>query len=83
MIGLGAINQIRHYKWTNNWRKDEVNMNNAYCIMPSDEKYNIPTAFYNKIELVSILEIKRAGRPAHNFNVYRLSGWKGNFLFSP
>ncbi len=83
MIGLGAMNQIRHYKWTNNWRKDEVNMNNAYCIMPSDEKYNIPTAFYNKIELVSIIEIKRVGRPAHNFNVYRLSGWKGNLSFSP
>ena len=77
MIGLGEMNQIRHYLWMNNLRKDHVNMNSAYCIMPSDENYDMPISFYKKIELVKVIQIKRVGKPAHNFLVYRLSGWKG------
>lgn len=82
MIGLGEMNQIRHYLWMNYLRQEEVNMNSAYCIMPSDENYDIPTSFYNKVEKVKVIEIKRAGKPAHNFVVYRLSGWKGTMPVS-
>ena len=76
MIGLGNPRQLNHYLWTNQWRKNEVDLNTAYCIIPSDDKYYPPADFYESRELVQIIPIKRSGRPAHEFLVYRLKGLK-------
>jgi 4-amino-4-deoxy-L-arabinose transferase-like glycosyltransferase len=80
MIGLGPVQSIHQYHWFNKYRKDKVKMKQAYCIMPSDENYNLPTEYYNAIELIDSIEITRWGKPAHTFRVYRLSGWKGEML---
>ncbi len=77
MLGLGTMNKLHQYFWLNDERKQAANMQVAYCIMPSDEKQNIPSDYYNKTELISTIEIKRSGVPVHNFLVYKLSGWKG------
>lgn len=76
MIGLGNPKYLNHYLWTNQWRRSEVDLNNAYCIIPSDDKYNLPADFYNNKELAQIIPIKRSGNPAHEFLVYRLKGLK-------
>ena len=83
MIGLGPVNQLHQYTWLNYLRKDKVNFTNAYCIMPSDENYSLPVDFYSDIQLVKVISIKRNNQPAHNFRVYRLSGWKGNLASNP
>ena len=72
MIALGKPQQINEYMWTNKWRKDEVDLNNAYCIIPSDDKYYVPKNFYQSKELAFIIDVERNGKPAHSFAVYRL-----------
>ena len=83
MIGLGEVNQLRHYYWVNSWRKDSANLNTSYFIIPSDENHKLPADFYDTIELATIIEIKRNNHPAHNFRVYRLKGWNGMLPLQP
>jgi hypothetical protein len=74
MIGLGKPQHLNEYTWTNKWRKSEVDLNNAYCIIPSDDKYYVPADFYQTKELALIIDVTRNGKLAHEFAVYRLKG---------
>ncbi len=76
MIGLGNMNEIRHYLWTNDLRKMNTNADAAFCIMPVDEQYKLPFEFYRQAQFIATIEIARNGKPAHNFWVYRLRGLK-------
>jgi 4-amino-4-deoxy-L-arabinose transferase-like glycosyltransferase len=76
MIGLGKPRQINEYLWTNKWRKDEADLNNAYCIIPSSDKYYVPANFYQTKELALIIDVNRTGKLAHQFAVYRLKRLK-------
>jgi len=78
MLGIGNILELREYWWMNNKRKVSVSLNNAYCIMPSDETYDLPEQYYNVIELAKVIEVQRNGKPAHYFRVYRLKGLKAH-----
>ncbi len=81
MIGLGGVINLHEYLWMNTLRKNKVDLSKAYCIVPSDEFYNAKTMyqnFYTHIEFVKDISIKRSNKPAVNFYVYRLSGWKNN-----
>lgn len=81
MIGLGTLGQAHHYLWTNSLRKDSVNMQEAFCIVPSDEYYNPAVVFqnyYRHIVPVKKLTLYRNGLAARHFYVYRLQGWKGS-----
>ncbi len=80
MMGLGALQQVHHYQWTNSLRKDTVNMQQAFCIVPSDEYYDPAKAFqgyYKHIVPVKRITLYRKGLVARHFYVYRLTGWKG------
>jgi 4-amino-4-deoxy-L-arabinose transferase-like glycosyltransferase len=76
MIGLGKTARLNEYLWTNQWRKNEVDLNNAYCIIPSDDRYFAPANFFGQIELATVIEVNRSGKPAHKFFVYRLKDLK-------
>lgn len=81
MIGLGKMMDIHEYLWMNLLRRNVVNLDNAYCIISSDEYYNPKVAYkdyYDNISFVKDISVLRNGKNAHNFYVYRLSGWKGN-----
>jgi hypothetical protein len=70
---------LHEYMWMNNIRKDSVNMQQAFCIVPSDEFYNVKYAYknyYSQVDSVTNIQMLRGGKPAHNFYVYHLSGWK-------
>ncbi|MEI6948902.1 glycosyltransferase family 39 protein [Paraflavisolibacter sp. H34] len=78
-IGLGSINNLHHYLWLNARRQPKVNLSRAYCIVPSDETYDVArrySGYYRHISLVKVISILRRNAPAHNFYVYRLMGWK-------
>lgn len=86
MIGLGEMDQVGNYLWSNQERKHLVNMNQAFCIIPSDEYYDPVKAYspyYENIQLVKKIEIKRGGKKAHHYNVFHLSGWKNNIPTPP
>jgi hypothetical protein len=72
MIGLGNPHYLNEYLWTNKRRKNEVNLNNVYCVVPSDDKYGLPPDFYRIKELALVITVNRGGKPAHKFLVYRL-----------
>ncbi len=79
MIGLGEPNELHEYFFTNAKRKDTVNLNTAYCIVPADDRYNVQvkySPYYHTIDKPSLIAVKRKGKPAVKFYVYRLSGWK-------
>lgn len=80
MIGLGHVLNIHHYKWR--LRADTVNisMDTAYAIVHSYDYFNAPLEFknfYYKIDSVNTISIKRGGKVAYHFNIWRLTGWKG------
>ncbi|HEU4469489.1 MAG TPA: glycosyltransferase family 39 protein [Flavisolibacter sp.] len=80
VIGLGPVNHVHHYQWTNTFRAEKADMNKAYCIIPSDEVFTRRSKFeqyYSRMDQVNQIEIKRSGGTLHYFNVYKLSGWKG------
>ena len=83
MIGLGSLSQIRHYLWMNNLRTHDPQPRIAYCIMPVDEQYDLPSAFYTNVQMIATIEVNRMAQPAHNFRVYRLTGWKNNIPTDP
>lgn len=81
MIGLGNMIDLHEYTWMNAIRKSKVNLNNAYCIVPSDEYYDAQKMykrFYEHADIAADITVSRGGKPAHDFYIYRLSGWKNN-----
>jgi 4-amino-4-deoxy-L-arabinose transferase-like glycosyltransferase len=80
MIGLGEMNTLHEYLWTNQEKIHKVNMATAYCVVPSDEYYDAKacySGYYDRIDSITTIKVMRNNLPAHNFYVYRLSGWKG------
>lgn len=81
MIGLGKMNELHEYMWMNEMRKDKVNLSGAYCIVNSDDYYDVYDAYnnyYSQIDTITQIQILRGNKPSHNFTVFRLSGWKNN-----
>jgi len=76
MIGLGDPQYLNEYIWTNKWSKDEIDLNHAYCIIPADDKYETPSAYFQTRNLALTIDVNRSGQPAHRFWVYRLKGLK-------
>jgi uncharacterized membrane protein YhdT len=79
MIGLGNMQEIHHYLWTNEFRRQRVDFKTAVTILPSDENYDIRNHFskyYSRIDLIDVIKVQRSKKDAHMFYVYRLSGWK-------
>jgi hypothetical protein len=80
VIGLGEIEDLHQYAWLNKKRITEANMQSAYCIISSIEleEQKFPYhKYYTQVEPVKTISIFRNKKPAKNFYVYRLSGWKG------
>lgn len=81
MIGLGEMNELHEYTWMNNKRKSKVDMSTAYCIVNSDDYYNVHDQYrdyYSQVDTIQIIHILRGHQPAHDFVIYRLKGWKNN-----
>lgn len=78
MIGIGSINALHHYAWRNEYNLPQIVMDTSFCIVHSDEFYNVRKTYYpyyTKADSVGTIHIFRGNKPAHNFYVYRLSGW--------
>jgi hypothetical protein len=89
MIGLGTVGDLHNYAWKNKIALPSTKMDTAYCIVHSDEYYNAKAVYeqyYSMIDSINTIRILRNKKPAHNFYVYRLSGFKKetiqNFLFN-
>ena len=72
MIGVGKPAHLNEYLWTNKWRTPQTNLDSAYCIIPADDRYYLPSDFFQAIELALTIDVDRGGKLAHQFSVYRL-----------
>lgn len=80
LIGFGSIINLHNYMWMNKWRERISNLNNVYCIVPSNEFYNVQEkygTFYQKIDLALVFNDWRGNHLARRFYVYRLRDWNG------
>lgn len=79
VIGLGTVQALHHYAWLNAKRLPGVDLETAYCIVSSIEDTTTAASishFYRQKELAATIPVYRAGKPASNFYVYKLTGWK-------
>jgi hypothetical protein len=80
VIGLGDTTRLGHYNWLNKKRLPATDMDTAFLIEPSIEygkAENFHRRYYSKHELLFTLSVYRNGKAAFNFDVSRLTGWKG------
>jgi 4-amino-4-deoxy-L-arabinose transferase-like glycosyltransferase len=80
VIGLGDTMKLGQYNWLNKTRLPYTDMDTALVIEPSIEFGKAPNfyiQYYDKQELLYTLFVFRNGKPAFNFSVSRLTGWKG------
>lgn len=86
MIGLGTLQQTHHYLWTNVIRKPVTDFSQAFCIVPSDEYYDPAVAFgpyYHNVAPLVKVTLRRGGKVARHFYVYKLSGWRKRLPVPP
>jgi 4-amino-4-deoxy-L-arabinose transferase-like glycosyltransferase len=80
VIGMGTLNELHEYMWTNAQRIQSADMSTAYCIIPADISYDAKkyySKYYSKIGSRAVINITgKYGLPLR-FYVYRLTGWKG------
>jgi hypothetical protein len=80
MMGIGIPFDLHEYLWYNSYRKTEGSLDKVYCVVPSNENYNVRetySKFYSNIDSVSTIQSFRGNKLARSFYVYRLNGWKG------
>ena len=80
LIGFGSMIDLHHYMWMNEWRKRISDLSSVYCIVPSNEFYNVKEkygAFYGKIYLAAVFNDWRGYILARRFYIYRLMNWNG------
>jgi Dolichyl-phosphate-mannose-protein mannosyltransferase len=83
MIGLGSINELHNYAWKNKITLPVTKMDTAYCIVHSDEYYDAKKTYYkyySSIDSITTIKILRIKKPAHNFYVYQLTGYKKEII---
>lgn len=83
MIGLGSVFDLHEYAWMNDLRKNHVDFNKAYCVVPSNENYDARRKYldyYSQVNLVTQIENFRNKKLSRYFYVYRLQGWKNKIL---
>jgi hypothetical protein len=80
MIGIGIPFDLHEYLWYNAYRENGGSLDKVYCIVPSNENYDVYAAyskFYNNIDSITTIESFRSNKLVRSFYIYRLSGWKG------
>jgi Dolichyl-phosphate-mannose-protein mannosyltransferase len=83
MIGLGSIYELHNYAWKNKIALANTKMDTAYCIVHSDEYYDVKktySKYYSSIDSITTINILRRKKPAHNFYVYQLTGYKKEMI---
>lgn len=74
LIGLGQPEALNHYLWINRAQDAHAELQQAFCVIPSDQRSAVPSGYFARTEKLGIIHILRQGRPAHDFTVYRLYG---------
>lgn len=80
LIGLGELNDLHQYVWLNAWRMKSVDMENAWCIVPTNIPMDPEVEFkndYRQIRYYSMFAQYRNGKVCRYFRLFTLKGWKG------
>ena len=80
LIAIGDTNDIHQYAWLNTKRKTLYPGNDAYCIVPSENYFNVSEIYsplFKVILVPEIIEQIRNGKPCRKFYVYKLKDYSG------
>ncbi len=80
LIGVGDTSDIHQYAWLNQQRKMLHNGDDAYCIVPSNNYFEVDKTYaslFTDIAAPAVIEQKRNGKACRRFYIYRLKGYLG------
>lgn len=80
LIAVADTNDIHQYAWINNNRKKLMQGDDAYCIVSSENYFNMPETYgasFQTILTPEIIEQKRAGIICRKFYIYKLKNYTG------
>ena len=79
MIGLGSVLNVHHYAWRLKYDTINTKMDTAYAVVHSYDYFDAKKAFgsyYNKVDSIATIPIKRGNKVAFNFYIYELTDRK-------
>ena len=79
LIALADTNDIHQYAWINTKRKSLLPGDDAYCIVSSENYFNVTETYGSLFQTIlppEIIEQQRAGVTCRKFYVYRLKNYK-------
>jgi hypothetical protein len=80
VLAIGDISDIHQYAWLNKKRKALLPGDDAYCIVPSENYFNVNETYgasFKTILAPEIIEQKRNGKTCSVVYVYRLKNYSG------
>ena len=80
LIAIGDTNSIHQYAWINQKRKKLQRGDDAYCIVPSGNYFDVKETYASLFKIItapSILVQRRNGKVCRFFYVYRLKNYAG------
>jgi hypothetical protein len=80
LIAVADTNDIHQYAWINNKRKTLLAGDDAYCIVSSENYFNVAETYGSLFQTMlppETIEQQRAGVTSRKFYVYRLKNYKG------
>ena len=78
LIAIGDTSDIHQYAWINEKRKSLRRGDDAYCIVPSDDREDVTNNFgklFTIIQQPIIIEQTRNGKACRRFYIYRLKNY--------
>jgi Dolichyl-phosphate-mannose-protein mannosyltransferase len=79
VTGIGNLNDLHHYQWLNSMRDTVQRGSDAWCIVPSNNNFNVEahySSFFIGIEAVAIIPAYRNNKITRYFTIYRLRNRK-------
>jgi len=80
VIGIGAMNDLHHYEWLNEFRLRGQTFQDAYCVFPSDYRCDVKKVYagiFASIDSVETFPVYRNSKVCKYFSVYRLKNLEG------
>lgn len=80
LIAVADTNDIHQYAWINNKRKKLLQGDDAYCIVSSENYFNVLETYGTVFQIIltpEIIEQKRAGVICRKFYIYKLKNYNG------
>ena len=74
------MNDLHHFEWLNGYRLKDRSLNDAYCVVPSNDASDIRTTYAGKfqsIDSATVFPVYRGNKICKYFFLYRMKNFLG------